>query len=123
VRERDYDAVYTRLPARSLDPADDLDFWLSSGALHVWNPDQKTPATEWERQIDRLMLEQVSATNPGRRRELFEAVQRLFAENLPALYFAAPRVYSAYSPRLSGVQPSVLRPFILWNADSLAVAK
>jgi len=122
-RARDYDAIYARLPATSLDPADDLDFWLSSGALHVWNPEQKTPATEWERQIDRLMLEQISTADPGRRRELFEAAQRLFAENLPALYFAAPRMYSAHSPRVSGVQPSVLRPFVLWNADSLAVAR
>jgi hypothetical protein len=49
-------------------------------------------------------------------------VQRIFAENLPVLYFVAPRMYYAHSMRLRGVVPSVLRPPVLWNADSLSVA-
>ena len=52
----------------------------------------------------------------------FMAVQRIFAENLPVLYFVAPRMYYAHSIRLRGVVPSVLRPPVLWNADSLSVA-
>jgi peptide/nickel transport system substrate-binding protein len=84
---------------------------------------QKTPATEWERRIDGLMAEQSSTLDPARRRAIFNDVQRVFAENLPVLYFAAPRLYSAYSTRLTGTTPSVLRPPILWNADTLAVAR
>jgi len=48
-------------------------------------------------------------------------VQRILAENLPVLNFAAPRMYYAHSARLGGVVPSVLRPPVLWNADSLSV--
>ncbi len=51
----------------------------------------------------------------------FRAVQQILAENLPVLYFAAPRMYYAHSARLGGVVPSVLRPPVLWNADSLSV--
>ena len=98
-----------------------LDFWLSSGGTHLWNMSQKTPATEWERQIDTLMLEQAAPLDPARRKALFNDVQRIFAENLPVLYFAAPRLFYGHSARLHGVVPSVLRPPVLWNADTLSV--
>jgi peptide/nickel transport system substrate-binding protein len=118
----DYDAIYYRPLATDLDPAGNLDFWLSSGSGHFWNMSQRSPATEWERRIDTLMIEQAASTDPNRRREQFMVVQRIFAENLPVLYFVAPRMYYAHSTRLRGVVPSVLRPPILWNADSLSVA-
>ena len=117
----DYDAIYMRPLATDLDPAGNLDYWLSSGAAHLWNLEQKTPATEWEQRIDALMREQSAALDEGRRRELFNQVQAVFAENAPALYFAAPRLYYAHSRRVQGVVPSVMRPPVLWNADSLSV--
>ena len=117
----DYDAIYMRVLASDLDPAGNLDFWLSSGEAHVWNLAQKTPATEWERQIDTLMTEQASTVDAARRRALFTDVQRIFGENVPMLFFAAPRTYTAHSARLTGVVPSVMRPPILWSADTLSV--
>ena len=117
----DYDAIYFRPLATDLDPAGNLDFWLSSGSAHVWNLNQKAPATDWERRIDTLMLEQAATSDPGRRRDLFNTVQTIFAENLPVLYFVAPRMYYAHSARVAGVTPSVLRPPVLWNADAISV--
>lgn len=119
----DYDAVYYRPVLTDLDPAGNLDFWLSSGSAHLWNIGQKTPATEWERRIDTLMLEQAASMDPERRRQQFNLVQQIIAENLPVLYFAAPRLYYAHSMRLRGVVPSVQRPAVLWNADSLSVTQ
>jgi peptide/nickel transport system substrate-binding protein len=117
----DYDAIYFRPLATDLDPAGNLDFWLSSGTAHVWNLNQKAPATDWERRIDTLMLEQAATLDASRRRDLFNTVQKIFAENLPVLYFAAPRMYYAHSARVAGVTPSVLRPPVLWNADAISV--
>lgn len=117
-----YDAIYFRPLMSDFDPAGNLDLWLSSGGSHLWNMAQKMPATEWEAQIDKLMLEQASTTDEKRRRELFHEVQRIWAENAPALYFAAPRLFVAHSARLQGVVPAVQRPAVLWNADSLSVA-
>lgn len=117
----DYDAMYYRPVATDIDPAGNMDFWLSSGSAHFWNLAQRTAETEWEQRIDTLMLEQAATLDPDRRRQLFDLVQRIFAENLPALYFAAPRMYYAHGPRLLGVVPSVLQPPVLWNADSLSV--
>ena len=116
-----YDAVYMRALMSDPDPGLSLDYWLSSGDAHLWNLASKTPATEWEKDIDRLMTEQASTIEMARRKTIFNDVQRIFAENLPVLYFAAPRLYYAHSVRLRGVVPSVMRPQVLWNADSLSV--
>ena len=116
-----YDAIYMRPYFSHLDPASNLDFWLSSGSTHFWNIGQKTPATEWEARIDTIMHEQAATLDPERRRELFNDAQRILAENLPVLYFVAPRLSYAHSRRMTGVVPSVMRPPVLWNADSLGV--
>ena len=116
-----YDAIYMRPLFTDLDPAGNLDFWLSSGGTHLWNMGQKTPATEWEKRIDSIIVQQASTLDPERRRALLNDAQRILAENLPVLYFAAPRMYGAHSARLSGVVPSVMRPNILWSADTLSV--
>jgi peptide/nickel transport system substrate-binding protein len=118
----DYDAIYYRPVATHLDPAGNLDYWLSSGAAHLWNIQQKAPATEWEKQIDTLMHEQATALDLARRQEIFAEVQKVLAENVPVLYFASPRLYYAHSRRVRGVVPSILRPPVLWNADSFSVA-
>jgi peptide/nickel transport system substrate-binding protein len=116
-----YDALYFRFLYSDVDPALSKDLWLSSGSAHVWNLGQKTPETEWEQRIDTLMLEQASTADPEKRRELFNEVQRIVAEQAPILYFAAPTFFYAHSTRVRGIVPSVLRPPALWNADSISV--
>jgi peptide/nickel transport system substrate-binding protein len=117
----DYDAIYMRVLMTDLDPAMNLDFWLSSGDTHYWNIASKMPATDWETRINVLMQEQAATLDENQRRMLFNEVQRILAENLPVLHFAAPRLFFGHSRRLVGVIPSVTRPPILWNADSLSV--
>lgn len=117
----DYEAIYYRPLVTDLDPASNLDFWLSSGSGHLWNLEEKTPATPWEARIDMLMAEQASTLDQAKRKTIFNEVQKTFAENLPVLYFVAPRIYYAHNARVHGVVPSVQRPPALWNADSLWV--
>jgi peptide/nickel transport system substrate-binding protein len=116
-----YDAVYFGVSASDTDPAVNLDFWLSSGAFHVWNPSQTTPATPWEQQIDTLMRKNVETTDQAERRRLLHDVQRLFATEIPVLCFAAPNVIVATSARLMNAHPVPLQPLVLWSADTLAV--
>lgn len=117
----DYDAIYMRPLATDLDPAGNLDYWLSSGSAHLWNMQQTTPATEWEKQIDTLMREQAMTLDRARRQQIFAEVQKVLAENVPVLYFASPRLYYAHSSRVRGIVPSITRPPVLWNADSFSV--
>ncbi|HXE80740.1 MAG TPA: ABC transporter substrate-binding protein [Vicinamibacterales bacterium] len=117
----EYDAIYHWMMWTDTDPAGNQDLWLSSGSAHLWNPGQTTPATEWERQVDALMRQQVASTDLGERQRLFAEVQRIVAEQSPALVFATPHVYVATSTRVSGYTPAVSRPQILWNPDVVTV--
>jgi len=115
----DYDSIYYGFQASALDPSMNLDMWLSSGGNHMWNAGQKTPATAWEKQVDDLMR-RVAAPGPLEdRQRAFADVQRLVGENLPAVWFVAPKITVAMSRRVGGAQPVILDPKILWSADSL----
>jgi peptide/nickel transport system substrate-binding protein len=113
--------VYYRFLTTDLDPALNIELWVSSGSAHVWNPSQAKPATEWEREVDQLMAKQVAALDQGQRKALFDQVQTIMAEQLPMIQFVAPRIYLATSMRVSGATPALLRPSILWNPDTLTV--
>ena len=119
----DFEAALITLNLTDPDPAMTKDLWLSSGSFHLWNPGQKSPGTNWERQIDELMAKQASTLDEGQRKQLFNEIQRIFSENLPMLHFAAPRVFLGASARLVNLQPALLRPHILWSADTIAVTQ
>lgn len=117
-----FEAIFFNYASSNTDPAMQRDLWLSSGSGHIWNLSQPTPATPWEAQIDDLMTRQAASVDQAERVRLFRDVQRIFSEHLPALYFAAPRVYLAVSTRVRNITPGVSRPQLIWSADTVAVA-
>jgi len=117
----EYDAIYFSIEFDSIDPARNGDFWSSSGAFHLWHPRQAKPATTWEGRIDDLMKRQATSMDNAERRRLLTEAERVLAEHAPVLYFAAPKVILASSARVRGATPSVLAPYILWNADMISV--
>ena len=116
-----YDAMYFYIAADSFDPARNLDFWLSSGDFHLWQPGQKKPARAWEATIDDLMQRESTTMDRAEAQRLFADAQKTLADHLPIIYFAAPEVTIAMSSRVRGATPSVLLPPVLWNADVLWV--
>jgi peptide/nickel transport system substrate-binding protein len=118
----DYDSIYFGAQASSTDPALNLDFWVSSGESHFWNPSQPTPSTPWERRIDELMRTQSQAGTLEERQAAFAEVQRIMSDELPAIYFVAPRVTIGTSPRVVNAAPVLQVPQLLWSADTLAVS-
>jgi peptide/nickel transport system substrate-binding protein len=117
--KKDYDAVLHGFQASATDPLMNLDFWLSSGNSHFWNPGQPHAATDWEARIDELMQQQATAATLEERQRLFLEAQRIFGDQLPALYFVAPRVTLAVSPRVVNPTPAPQIPQLLWSADTL----
>ncbi len=117
----DFESIMFFFAATNLDPSMNLDLWLSSGQAHIWNIGQKVPATDWEKQIDDLMHQITAQVDQAARKKLFDEVQNIFAEHLPAVYFVAPRLHMAVSGRVGGVEPAILRPQLLWNVDRLTV--
>jgi len=118
----DYEAMYFGIQASSTDPALNPDLWFSSGAMHFWNPGQKTPATPWEARVDTLMRQQATTSRLEDRQRAFAEVQRILADELPLIYFVAPKVTVATTPKVHGASPSLQMPHILWSADMLAAA-
>jgi peptide/nickel transport system substrate-binding protein len=119
----DYDAVYFAPTLSDTDPAGSADIWLSSGSGHFWNMAQKTPATDWERKIDELTVRQMKSIDDQERKQLFDEVQKIFAEHLPVVYFVAPRIFAASSMRVANVTPAVKFPQLLWSPDTVAVIR
>lgn len=117
-----FDAIFFNYVSGSTDPAMLADFWLSSGSGHFWNISEAAPATPWEAEIDSLMTRQAAAIDPAERTRLFREAQRVFSDHLPAMYFAAPRVYLAVSTRVRNLNPGMNRPQLLWSADTLSLA-
>jgi len=123
VMRGDYDASYFRLVTTDNDPALNLDFWLSSGSAHVWNPEQRAAAAPWEREIDALMDRVATTLDPDRRRRAFADVQRIIAREVPVLCFAFPRLSIAVSTRLAGVTPATYNPPVLWNPAAIRIQR
>ena len=118
----DYDSIYFGFQTSSLDPANNLDFWLSSGSNHFWHPNQSSPSTAWEKTVDELMRRQTAAGSLEERQRLFAQVQTVFGEQLPAIYFVAPKISVALNRRVGGAQPGLLDPKVLWSSDTLYVS-
>jgi ABC-type transport system substrate-binding protein len=113
--------MYFFVQADAFDPARNMEYWLSSGAFHYWNPGQLKPATPWEAKIDQLMGKQAATVDRAERHRLFAEVQRTFADHLPSLYFVAAKSVVAMNARVTGATPSVLPPPTLWNAEVISI--
>ena len=116
-----YDAVYFGTEQSSTDPANNLDFWISSGGFHVWHSVRRR-GDRVGGPDDDLMRQQMATTNLAERRGC-SLKRSVLAENIPVIYVAAPRITVAKSPRLLNTMPVPLRPPVLWNADILAVRR
>jgi peptide/nickel transport system substrate-binding protein len=120
-RTYEYEAAVLGLINIDLDPNEQMNVWLSSSQDHAWNPHQKTPATPWEAEIDRLMRAQASALDPNKRKALFDKVQEIVREQLPYIYLVNRNSLSAISTSVKGVLPATLFPETFWNIDVLSL--
>ena len=118
----DYEAIILGLTNVDLDPNGEMNVWLSSSENHQWNPQQKTPETAWEAEIDRLMRAQAAFTDPKRRKEAFDRVQEIVVEQEPFIFLINKNALSAVSMAVHGAAPVILSPQTFWNADRLTVA-
>lgn len=118
----DYEAIILGLTNVDLDPNGEMNVWISSAENHQWNPQQKTPETAWEAEIDRLMRAQASSTDPKKRKEAFDRVQEIVIEQEPFIFLINKNSLSAISAGVHGAAPVILSPQTLWNAERLTVS-
>jgi peptide/nickel transport system substrate-binding protein len=118
----DYEAALIGLGGGGTDPASQINVLRSSEPLHQWFPSQKTPATGWEAKIDDLMDTQMRTLDFTARKQAFDQVQVILADESPMIYTVAPLAAAAARPNISNLRPSVMTPFRLtWNIEELFI--
>jgi peptide/nickel transport system substrate-binding protein len=120
INRRDFDAALMALASGDADPNTAMNVWTTGGTLHLWN--MKGRSTPWEQEIDRLMRLQMVTPAYPKRKALYDKVQQLIADNLPVICIASPHILVGAHSQLQHFQPAGLRPYTLWNADSLFFA-
>jgi peptide/nickel transport system substrate-binding protein len=115
----DYDACVLGLVSGDVDPGGEMNVWLSGGGTHLWKVDEKTPATSWQAEIDRLMRAQLISTEQAERKRLYDRVQELVAERVPIVCLVSPNILVGADPRIGNFRPTILPPYTLWNAEEL----
>jgi peptide/nickel transport system substrate-binding protein len=119
----DYEAILLGFVNADLDPNTQMNVWLSSAENHQWNPQQKSPETPWEAEIDKLMRAQASSADPKKRKQGFDRVQEIVVEQQPFIYLINKNALSAVSTSVHGASPVILHPQTFWNAERLTAVK
>ena len=91
----------------TFEPNNGANFLRSSGNLHIWNPDQEKPATEWEAEIDRLLDQGTTEMDPQERAPYYWKIQQIIHDQLPLIETVRRRVFIAYKDSLENFQPTV----------------
>jgi len=118
-RTFDYESCLLGMVNVDLDPSGEMNVWLSSASSHAWNPEQPSPQTPWEAEIDRLMRAQAVETSFVRRKVLFDRVQEIVVDEAPVVVLVDKNALSAASRSLGNLAPAVLHPQTFWNIDRI----
>jgi len=116
----DYEAAIMGLVSGDADPTADMNVWLSSGETHLWDLRGK-PATPWESEMDQLMNQQETTLDFAKRKQLYDRVQEIVAEDLPVICLVSPNILVGSKDRVGNFRPAVLDPYALWNVEQLYV--
>lgn len=100
------------------EPNDGANIWMSSGTAHQWRPLQRTPATAWEAEIDRLFLTGARTLDERKRRAIYNRWQVIAAQQLPLIYTVQPDSLIAIRKRFGNLKPNSLGG-ALWNLEEI----
>ncbi len=102
----DWEAVIIGLTG-SMDPHFGRNVWHSSGTLHMWNPRQKKPMTQWEAQVDELFDRGAIQTDSSKRVEVYRQAFKIIAQEQPMIFLATPKSMMALYPKFGNFYPTV----------------
>jgi peptide/nickel transport system substrate-binding protein len=114
----DYEAAIMGLASGDADPTAEMNVWVSSGETHLWNLEGK-PATPWESEMDRLMEQQLTTLDYSKRKQLYNRVQEIVADDLPMICLVSPNILVGARNRIGNFRPAILDPYALWNVEEL----
>jgi peptide/nickel transport system substrate-binding protein len=101
----EWDAIILGLTG-GIEPHFGKNVWNSNGQLHLWYPQQGSPATEWERRVDEIFLKGVQELEEHKRKEYYDEFQVIIATQLPVIYTVLDARLSAVRNKFGNLQPA-----------------
>ncbi|MDR1837137.1 MAG: ABC transporter substrate-binding protein [Treponema sp.] len=95
----DWDSLMIGLSGSNIFPSQGSNVWPSDGNLHMWNPNQNTPATEWEARIDYLYNEGTYTVDRDKAQAIWNEFQSIIVEQCPLIYLMRSRGFWALNNR------------------------
>lgn len=95
----DWQSLMIGLSGGSLFPTQGSNVWLSGGNLHMWNPLQETPATDWEARVDWLYNEASCIVDWQKAKPYWDEYQEIILEQCPVIYLVRGRSFYALNNR------------------------
>ncbi len=128
LKTRDWECYVGKFAGGSVDPHGGFNIWYSQGELHQFNqgirsgepPIQDWQVSDWEREIDRLMIAASQELNETKRRALYAEFQQLVQEQVPFIYLVNELSFEAVRDRIQNLKFSALGGS-LWNLYELKV--
>jgi peptide/nickel transport system substrate-binding protein len=115
----DYDASVLGLVSGDADPNPEINVWTSTGGTHLWAQTEIQPVAPWQAEIDTLMQSQTAILDYKKRKQAYDRVQELVATYNPVICMVSPNVLVGAKTSLAGVKPSVMRNYLLWDAEQV----
>lgn len=102
----DWDAMLMGFTG-SIEPHTASNLLRSAGNLHLWQPNQEQPATEWEAEIDRQLDIGARTLDPAGRRAAYWRVQEILNQQLPMIQLVHGPRFTASTNQLQDFAPTV----------------
>ena len=102
----DWDAILIGFTG-GVEPHNGANMLRSSGNLHMWNPNQTSPATEWERKIDELVEQGSRELDLDKRRQCYFQIQQILHDELPMIQTVRQRDFVAVKRYVQNYEPYV----------------
>jgi peptide/nickel transport system substrate-binding protein len=117
----EWDAIVLGLTG-SVDPHFGQNVWLSSGQLHMWYPQQKEPATSWEKRVDELFSLGAQELDEVKRKAHYDEFQAIIADEVPMVYTVLGARLTAVRNKFGNLKPA---PYggVLHNLEELYIRK
>lgn len=117
----DWDAILLGLTG-GVEPYSGRNVWHSTGQLHLWNPREKKPATDWETKIDSIFDASAIELDQNKRKQLFDEFQNIVAEELPVIYTVNQAALYAVKNKFGNVHPTAFAG-VFHNIDEVYIKK
>lgn len=105
-----------------IEPNSLASIWQSNGKMHMWNPGQKSPATEWEVRLDELFDLGATTMNPEKRREYYNEAQEIVASQVPVIYTVTRNALVAVRNTVQNVEFSAYGG-LTWNIEEIYLSE